>query len=246
MKITLNYLKSIEENIQEIYSEIKKLKKKRKGLEEIIEKDDIKLEKKKVEIKKSKEKKWYDKFLNFKTTNGFLAVAGRNAEQNEKLFKTYFEEQDLFFHADVQGASVVILKNGKNAKQQDIDECFQFSACFSKAWQMEQTALDVYCVGYSQVKKEVKGGILKKGSFGIEGKRNWKKIGLELKIGLDEDELKVLPMVSKIKLKKQLKLIPGGKQTKGKIAKRLAERYGVDVNLMLRYLPNGKISSIMI
>ncbi len=42
-------------------------------------------------------------------------LGGRDASQNEELVKKYMGGQDLFVHADVHGASVVIVKGKDRA-----------------------------------------------------------------------------------------------------------------------------------
>ncbi len=37
-------------------------------------------------------------------------LAGRDAAQNENLIKRYFRQHDIYVHADVHGASSVIVK----------------------------------------------------------------------------------------------------------------------------------------
>ena len=80
-------------------------------------------------------------------------IGGRNAQQNDIAFSRYMEDDDLFFHADIQGASAVILKNGKSASEEELQEAAQFAASFSKAWINGNAAVDVYAVEKKQLSK---------------------------------------------------------------------------------------------
>lgn len=38
-------------------------------------------------------------------------IAGRDAQQNEMLYKRYFRKGDIYVHADIHGAATCIIKN---------------------------------------------------------------------------------------------------------------------------------------
>lgn len=44
----------------------------------------------------------------------FVVIAGRDMMQNELLVKRYMKSGDLYVHADIHGASSVIIKNPSN------------------------------------------------------------------------------------------------------------------------------------
>ena len=123
MKIEIDIDLTAQQNAQLYYEKAKKIRKKIEGSKKAIEKikkeiEEIEKEKKKEKkIKIIEEKKWYERFRFFFTSNNFLALCGKNSEQNQILFSKHFKEEDLFFHADIFGGGVLILKNGKNAKQ---------------------------------------------------------------------------------------------------------------------------------
>uniref|UniRef100_A0A183TK60 NFACT-R_1 domain-containing protein n=1 Tax=Schistocephalus solidus TaxID=70667 RepID=A0A183TK60_SCHSO len=61
-------------------------------------------------ISKTREPFWFEKFHWFISSDNYLVLAGRDAGQNENLIKRYFKPQDIYVHADVHGASSVIVK----------------------------------------------------------------------------------------------------------------------------------------
>ncbi|MGC9079239.1 MAG: NFACT RNA binding domain-containing protein [Nanopusillaceae archaeon] len=245
MEIKIDITKSIYENINDIYEKIKELKRKKEKIEEVIKElenklnnieENIKIEKKKEEKKRNK--KWYEKFRWMITSNNFLLIAGRDSKQNELLINKYLEENDLVFHADIVGSPFGILKNGKNAKEQDIYEAAKFVGSYSRAWKIKLSSVDVYYVYPEQVSKTAPSGMyIKKGSFMIYGKRNYIKVKLEIALGFEE--YTVIPGIPENivnRYKSYVILVPGNKKPL-EIAKELSKVFKVDVEDIIRYLP---------
>ncbi len=248
MKLKLFTNKSVHENAAYYYELAKEAKKKIKGTEKAIEetrKEIKKAGKKKTEEKKvrvKKEKKWFEKFHWFHTSEGKLAIGGKNAQQNDIVYKKYMEDNDLFFHADIQGGSAIILKDGINATEEEMLETAQFAASFSNAWKNGNAAVDVYSVKKEQLSKHATGGFIPAGAFAISGKRTWfRSTRLGLKIGRDEQGLEIIPERSARKLKNEVHLAPlkSGKE-KGEIARFIAKKLVADVTEILELTPAGK------
>jgi hypothetical protein len=127
-------------------------------------------------------KMWYHRFRWFLTSDGIVVLGGRDASQNEELVKKYMGGQDLFVHADVHGASVVIVKG----KTGHMDEVAQFAASYSGAYRSGHFSADVYSVLPSQVSKTPESGeFISRGSFIVRGERTWyRNVPLAVGIGL--------------------------------------------------------------
>ena len=54
---------------------------------------------------------WFEKFLWFISSENYLVIAGRDQTQNELIVKRYLKNNDVYVHAEIQGASSVIIKN---------------------------------------------------------------------------------------------------------------------------------------
>ena len=54
---------------------------------------------------------WFEKFTYFISSDGYLVLAGKDAQQNEILYKKYLRKGDIYVHADLHGAASVIVKN---------------------------------------------------------------------------------------------------------------------------------------
>ncbi|MHA1747161.1 MAG: ribosome rescue protein RqcH, partial [Promethearchaeota archaeon] len=200
--IPLDIRYSLTENIEKFfYSKSKKAKKKIPGalktiqrVSKLIEKEKISAAenmKKMVLPAKRRKKEWFEKFRWFYSSDGYLVLAGRDASTNELLFSRYMQPNDLFFHSDVPGSPIVLVKNHpgesiENIPIQTRKEAAVFGVSYSRAWKLELKTADIYSVSPDQVSKTPPSGeYLPKGSFMIRGERNYyKNVRLELVVGI--------------------------------------------------------------
>lgn len=54
---------------------------------------------------------WFEKFNWFVTSENYLVVSGRDAQQNEVVVKKYLRPGDIYVHADLHGASSCVVRN---------------------------------------------------------------------------------------------------------------------------------------
>lgn len=136
-----------------------------------------------------KKQEWFEKFRWFTTSDGRLAIGGRDAQSNSVLVKRHLEPGDTIYHADLFGSPFFVLKDGKNQTEADVTEVAQATASFSSAWKTGLAAADVYWVAPDQVSASAPSGeYLAKGSFAIRGKKNYIAHSLvEVTIGVDRD-----------------------------------------------------------
>jgi len=209
-KVKIFVHESIEQNAGRYYDVIKKFKKKKEGAlaamktvrpkKKIIRHDIVPMK-----------KLWYHRFRWFVTSDGIVVLGGRDASQNEELVKKYMAGGDLFVHADVHGASVVIVK-GKTEK---MEEVAQFAASYSGAWRNGHFSADVYSAQPNQVSKTPQAGeFVSRGSFIVRGERTYyRNIPLAVGIGLMlEPQAAVIggpPAVIKSRAKTFAELKPG-------------------------------------
>ena len=200
----------IEQNAGRYYDVIKKFRKKKEGALKAMKTASPK----KKEVRKEfvfMKKMWYHRFRWFVTSDGIVVLGGRDASQNEELVKKYMGGQDLFVHADVHGASVVIVK-GKTGQ---MDEVAQFAASYSGAWRSGHFSADVYSALPTQVSKTPESGeFISRGSFIVRGERTYfRNVPLAVGIGLMlEPHAAVIggpPSIIKEKTKAFVELKPG-------------------------------------
>jgi predicted ribosome quality control (RQC) complex YloA/Tae2 family protein len=141
----------------------------------------------KIQFKALESKQWYERYRWFVTTDGHLVIGGRDASSNSAVIRKHMTEDDIVFHAEIHGSPFFLVKNAKNQDNENtnfIEETAQATVSFSRAWKDGLSSGDAYWVFPNQVKKGAPTGqFLPKGSFVIEGKRNFCK-GIELKLSI--------------------------------------------------------------
>ncbi len=187
------YLVELNKRLGEIRAKIRRAKKALEEIETRIERLRQEETRQAARIVASiRRKEWYERYHWLITTNGFLVVAGRNADQNEAIVKRYLGKRDIFMHADIHGApAVVIFTSGHIPPETDLREAATIAASYSRAWKEGLGAVDVYWVWGEQVSKSPPSGeYLSKGAFMVYGKRNYIRsveLRIAIGIGLDAD-----------------------------------------------------------
>eukprot|EP00282_Hemiselmis_andersenii_P032768 CAMPEP_0169451756 /NCGR_PEP_ID=MMETSP1042-20121227/13868_1 /TAXON_ID=464988 /ORGANISM="Hemiselmis andersenii, Strain CCMP1180" /LENGTH=638 /DNA_ID=CAMNT_0009563691 /DNA_START=64 /DNA_END=1977 /DNA_ORIENTATION=- len=119
---------------------------------------------------------WFEKFVWFISSENYLVVSGRDAQQNELLVKRYMDKGDIYLHADIHGAATHIIKN--HNKEEAVPPLTLAQAglscvCRSQAWEARMVT-SAYWVHPEQVSKSAPTGeYLTTGSFMIRGKKNF-------------------------------------------------------------------------
>ena len=179
------------------------------------------------------EKKWYERYRWFITSEGFLAVAGRDASSNISLLKKHLDPSDLVFHAEVRGAAAVILKDGERAGEGSRLEAAQFAATYSRAWKEKMTKMTVYYVKPDQISfTPPPGHYLPRGGFIVKGERSYLVAELELAFGLTED-LKLIygpPKAVSRRTKEIVRVVPGDRRAED-LAREIVERLIQGLNI---------------
>jgi predicted ribosome quality control (RQC) complex YloA/Tae2 family protein len=209
--VELDASEGVEHNADRLYTEAKRIEEKKEGaqaaiadtretLEEVRERkqqweqaddDDEEAEEEETadvdwlsrpSIPVRRSEQWFERFRWFYTSDDFLVIGGRDADQNEELVKKYLEPGDLFFHAQAHGGPVTVIKatgpseSGKDVDipQQSKDEAAQFAVSYSSVWKDGRFAGDAYMVTPDQVSKTPESGeFLEKGGFAIRGDRTY-------------------------------------------------------------------------
>ncbi len=171
----------VEQNAGRYHDVIKKFRRKKAGALVAMKTVAVRKQTRKREFIPMK-KLWYHRFRWFVTSDGVVVLGGRDATQNEELVKKYMAGGDLFVHADVHGASVVLVKG----KTERMDEVAQFAASYSGAWRSGHFSADVYSALPAQVSKTPETGeYVSRGSFIVRGERTYyRNVPLAVGIGL--------------------------------------------------------------
>lgn len=121
---------------------------------------------------------WFEKFIWFISSDGYLVLGGRDAMQNEMLYKKYLRKGDVYVHADMHGAASIVVKNNPNTPDAPIppstlSQAGSFSVCSSSAWD-SKAGMGAWWVNAEQVSKSAPTGeYLPSGSFMIRGNKNF-------------------------------------------------------------------------
>ncbi|KEG01418.1 conserved protein, unknown function [Plasmodium vinckei vinckei] len=128
------------------------------------------------QIQKLRKIFWFEKFNWFLSSENYLVISGRDALQNEILFRRYFQNNDIYVHADIHGAASCIIKNPYKdipIPEKTLAEAGQLAMCRSSAWN-NKVITSAWWVYYHQVSKTAPTGeYIKTGAFVIRGKKNY-------------------------------------------------------------------------
>lgn len=135
------------------------------------------LKQEKAVLRPARKQFWFEKFLYFISSDGYLVIGGKDAQQNELLYRRYLKKGDVYVHADLQGASSVIVKN--NPKTPDapippstLSQAGALTVCTSSAWD-SKALMGAWWVNADQVSKTAPTGeYLTTGGFIIRGRKN--------------------------------------------------------------------------
>ena len=265
--VTLDVRAGVEKNADRLYREAKEIEDKKAGAEEAIaetraelatlrerreewERDEPTdepadestetvdwLSRESIPVRQSEE--WYEDFRWFHTTDGFLVIGGRNADQNEELVKKYLDRGDLFFHAQAHGGPVTILKATGPSEPADEDieipetskrQAATFAVSYSSVWKDGKFAGDAYMVGHDQVSKTPESGeYLEKGGFAIRGDRTYFEdvaVGVALGITCEPETAVVGGPPEAIEAQAETTIaVEPGKYAQNDIAKRLYREF---------------------
>jgi predicted ribosome quality control (RQC) complex YloA/Tae2 family protein len=121
---------------------------------------------------------WFEKFTWFISSDGHLVLGGKDAQQNEILYKKYLKKGDVYLHADLHGAATIVVKN--NPKTPDapippstLSQAGTLAVASSSAWD-SKAGMSAWWVNADQVSKSAPTGeFLPTGSFMVRGKKNF-------------------------------------------------------------------------
>ncbi|XP_059610612.1 ribosome quality control complex subunit NEMF homolog [Phlebotomus argentipes] len=126
-------------------------------------------------ISKARKVYWFEKFYWFISSENYLVIGGRDQQQNEMIVKRYMRPTDIYVHAEIQGASSVVIRNpsGNEVPPKTLLEAGTMAISYSVAWDAK-VVTSAYWVKSDQVSKTAPTGeYLGTGSFMIRGKKNF-------------------------------------------------------------------------
>jgi len=236
--------KSVQANGSIFFDKAKECERKAERTKQIIKEKPKKISQKKVRAKKVE---WFEKYRWFITSEGDIALGGKDATTNEQVVKKYLKNNDRYAHADIHGAPSVVVKSSQGVPPSGnaMKQASSFSLAYSKAWGARVASGHSFWVDNDKVSKTPNTGeFLAKGAFVIRGKRNWNRnLEVNLSIGIIEydgiEKLMGGPFESfQDKSKKYLSFKPGFVDRKI-VSRKLAKAFNEDLATVERLLPSG-------
>jgi predicted ribosome quality control (RQC) complex YloA/Tae2 family protein len=258
--VTVDPSMGVEKNADRLYTEAKRIREKKAGAQAAIEdtREDLEAVKRRRDewaadddpddeseaterdwlgmesVPVRSDDQWYERFRWVRTSDDFLVLGGRNADQNEELVKKYMEPSDRFFHADAHGAPVTILKATEpDEPARDVDipdgsraEAARLAVSYSSVWKEGRFEGDAYEVDPDQVSKTPESGeYVGKGSFVVRGDREYyRDVPVGVAVGITcEPDTRVVggpPSAVEPRAETAVRLEPG-RYAQNDIAKRL-------------------------
>jgi len=126
-------------------------------------------------IRKARKTHWFEKFFWFISSDNYLVVGGRERQQNELLVKRYLRAGDVYVHADLHGASSVVVKNSSSGPipPRTLQEAGLMAVGYSAAWEAKVMTTSWWVESWQVSKTAPSGEYLTTGSFMIRGKKNF-------------------------------------------------------------------------
>jgi len=206
------------------------------------------------------ERAWYEKFYWFKSSEGYLVLAGRDATTNEQLIKRYTEPHDMVLHADIHGAPFVVVKTeGRTPGEESIKQAAEAAVSRSKAWASGIGSGDAYWVKPEQLSSSAPPGeYLAKGMFMVNGPRNYLRgVELRLAVGAVEKEGQIQLIggpteAVRSQTSRYVEIVPGktpasklSKQILYELATKAPQRLGeeirrIELNEVQKFIPAGR------
>ncbi|KAI9727312.1 MAG: hypothetical protein M1828_006931 [Chrysothrix sp. TS-e1954] len=121
---------------------------------------------------------WFEKFVYCISSDGYLIIGGRDAQQMEILQRRYFKKGDVFVHANLDGAVPFVIKNRSTTDDDPIppstlSQAGSLSVSTSVAWD-SKAVMSAWWVTRDQVsKKGATGEFLPAGRFTIKEPKNF-------------------------------------------------------------------------
>lgn len=136
------------------------------------------LKQEKAVLRPVRQAMWFEKFTWFVSSDGYLVLGGKDAQQNEMLYKRYLKKGDVYVHADIEGAATVIIRNNPKTPDSPIppstlSQAGTLAVSSSSAWD-SKAGMSAWWVNADQVSKSAPGGdFLPTGSFSVRGTKNF-------------------------------------------------------------------------
>ena len=136
------------------------------------------LKQEKTVMRPVRHQRWFEKFMYFISSEGYLVLGGRDAQQDEILYKRYLRIGDIYVHADLPRAASVIIKNkpgmqGGPIPPSTLSQAGTLVVATSSAWD-SKAIMSAWWVKPDQISRTAPTGeYLTTGAFTVHGQKNY-------------------------------------------------------------------------
>ena len=156
-------------------SAAKALKSTERKIEETLKKG---LKQEKQALRPVRMQFWFEKFIFFISSEGYLILSGKDALQTEIIYKKHLKKGDIYVHADLERAATVIIKNRPGKSDSPIppstlSQAGTLAVATSVAWD-SKAVMSAWWVKADQISKVTSTGeYLRPGHFTVTGQKNF-------------------------------------------------------------------------
>ncbi|KAF2735359.1 serologically defined colon cancer antigen 1 [Polyplosphaeria fusca] len=136
------------------------------------------LKQEKEVLRPVRKQQWFEKFLYFLSSDGYLVLGGKDIQQQEILYRRYLRKGDVYIHADLKGAIPMVVKNKPTTPDAPIppstlSQAGHLTVSTSEAWD-SKAVMSAWWVQSDQVGKiGPNGEYLPAGLFNVKGKKEF-------------------------------------------------------------------------
>lgn len=127
-------------------------------------------------LKQIRPKYWFEKFLWFVSSEGYLCLAGRDNSQIDMIYYRHFNDNDYFISSDIEGSLKVFIKNpfkGESIPPSTLMQAGIFAISASSAWNGKVTTSAWLLHGADISKKDFDGTLISSGNFNYKAKKTY-------------------------------------------------------------------------
>jgi predicted ribosome quality control (RQC) complex YloA/Tae2 family protein len=199
-----------------------------------------------------RERRWFEKFRWFVSSEGALVLGGRDASSNDLLVRRHLKDGDAYVHADLHGAASVIVKRPtppESFSEPTLREAAQWAVAYSKAWRAGLASATAFWATPDQVSKGASSGeFVPRGAWIVRGTKHFvEDVPLELAVGpvrYDREEFLSVAPPSAVRARGTVRFLlrPGEERERASAEVELARELAVPRTLLQSLLPAGGLS----
>jgi predicted ribosome quality control (RQC) complex YloA/Tae2 family protein len=155
------------------------------------------LKQEKEVLRPVRKQQWFEKYIYFISSDGYIVLGGKDAQQNEIIYRRYLRKGDVYVHSDLKGSIPMIIKNNPNTPDAPIppstlSQAGNLSVCTSEAWDSKAVMSAWWVLADGVTKTGQTGEFLPPGIFNIKGKKEYLPpaqliVGLGVMFEISED-----------------------------------------------------------